>query len=117
MIPKHDPVDPSLPPEEWLEATGQIEEAELAARRIKAYLFTDRFLQYAEEITLLDIVAQAKHATPTAPYTLELSRLSYDGWPDNKGPSGWAIIQRVLDRHHINVVVLDEEEDAARYDT
>ena len=93
-------------PAGWLEDNGQLEEAEAAARRIKAYLFADKFLQYSEDTTLLDAVAQMKSKHRHTPYILSLSRDSYDNWPDRKGENGWSVILRVLSTHNITVSII-----------
>lgn len=102
-------------PEEWLEENGLLEEAERSARRIKAYLYTDRFLRFTsdERLTLVDVIqARARRAKQTVtayvsgnetlaynePLAIHvtLNRTSYDRWPLAKGDRGWAVMQRVL---------------------
>ena len=102
-------------PEEWLEDNGLLEEAERSARRIKAYLYTDRFLRFTSDdrLTLLDVIqARARKAKQTvAAYVsgneiptyneplairVTLNKSSYDRWPLAKGDRGWAVMQRVL---------------------
>ena len=111
MRPNHDALDPSVTPEEWLEANGQLDAAQAAARRIKAYLFVDRFLQYSKETTLLDVVHRVKAAAQgrIPKEVVSLSVNSYDNWPDNKGPTGWVVVKRVLEAHNVAFVIEDQD--------
>ncbi len=82
----HDMVN--VAPSEWLEENGKLKEAEKAAQRVRAFLYTDRYVQYAIGRTLLDTAALSDPALR--------EEETYNEWPFARGEKGWAVIQKVL---------------------